>query len=1049
MSGSFPQPLQPPTLVGCLNVVCLFVLAMICQTAGGQAERGQAAATQSLGRSAGTSFAEDIQPLLGKYCLRCHQLENQESGVRVDQLSGEILDEQLSLLKGIQRQIEQAEMPPADEPQPSAEESAQLLAWISESIIAVRTRNTERHGTVRRLTVSQYRNTLRDLLGLDEDLTSVLPPDAISKEGFSNNAQAMILSPLQVESYLDIAIQALELCIVDERTPPVIQSFRMELGKGINDNPCPDSLILGANSALLDNADFLVTQPEQAKPFAFTPFAMRTNYDFIEGYQGNDTVRGWRKFDSIYHSVFACVRGTPGYPKGEAYEVIDEGLLLRPAIPSAEIFGVENTYGPKANFKISLRELPNSGNFRVRVRARRYDDALLLDDASHCDDAFFAVRQPAADAMFVELGSRENSKSPGTGAVTVARPGIYRVDVHLSTPANSQHFQLQLGDRHFSAKLPNSKPVLVDPDAAGASAEDTHATPFMVVRLEEGEFAMAARAGDNAGLLGVRLSRLDESHPLTKEFIRFENRTPTLGVHLGLRRDCGSTLTQVGDLQRVAHEGWQEYVFEGAINNFPSPIVEANNVNYLAGIREIGVRSEYTDGRDMPRLLVRSVEFEGPLYNKWPPVRHRNIFIDSPDKEEPEAYAVAILESFAEKAFRRPVTEAELDRLMHVWRVSYDEQTDFVQSIKDALSVVLTSPQFLFIIENSRGPQAEDLDEYELAAKLSYFLWNSPPDQRLLHLASTGTLRHTLNNEVDRMIVDQLFSKFVEQFTSEWLSLDKFDVVSIDRDMFPDLTREAKAQLRQEPVRFLEHLFRENLPVRNLVNSDFVMANEVVASYYGLADAADQGFDFIPVPHAQEQRLGGVLTQAAILAGLSNGRESNPIKRGAWLARKIIAEPPADPPPNVPMLEEDHTSELTLRQQLEAHRNQKGCVKCHEGIDPWGIPFEAFDAAGLFRMVPEAETTSQLPDSDELAGVIVPGSEVKHFGELQAYLATERLDQVAFSLMKHLATYATGRTPTYNEIVFLQEKGLELKARGYRTRDMLHFIINSDLFLKK
>lgn len=192
-----------------------------------------------------------------------------------------------------------------------------------------------------------------------------------------------------------------------------------------------------------------------------------------------------------------------------------------------------------------------------------------------------------------------------------------------------------------------------------------------------------------------------------------------------------------------------------------------------------------------------------------------------------------------------------------------------------------------------------------------------------------------------------------------------------------------------------------------------------------------------------------MLTQAAVLAGLSNGRESNPIKRGAWLARKIIAEPPADPPPNVPMLEEDHTSELTLRQQLEAHRNQKGCVKCHEGIDPWGIPFEAFDAAGLFREVADAETTSQLPDSEELAGVIVPGIEVKNFDELQAYLATERLDQVAFSLLKHLATYATGRTPSYNEIVFLQEKGLELKASGYRTRDMLHFIINSDLFLKK
>src|SRR6185503_9066007 len=142
------------------------------------------------------------------------------------------------------------------------------------------------------------------------------------------------------------------------------------------------NLVLGANSFLLANPDVLVTELAPARPFDYEPFAMRTRYEFIEGYVGNDTIRAWKKFDSIYHSVFACLRGTPGYPKGEAHQVVASGLLLRPAIPSPEIFGQSSTYGPMANFKISLRELPEQGNFRITVKAARYDDGLLLEGGS-------------------------------------------------------------------------------------------------------------------------------------------------------------------------------------------------------------------------------------------------------------------------------------------------------------------------------------------------------------------------------------------------------------------------------------------------------------------------------------------------------------------------------------------------------------------------------------------------------------------------------------------------------------------------------------------
>ena len=279
--------------------------------------------------------------------------------------------------------------------------------------------------------------------------------------------------------------------------------------------------------------------------------------------------------------------------------------------------------------------------------------------------------------------------------------------------------------------------------------------------------------------------------------------------------------------------------------------------------------------------------------------------------------------------------------------------------------MVLTSPQFLLLVENSKTPAPEPLDSYELSSKLSYFLWNGPPDQKTLQLAASGTLRTQLDAEVSRMIADPRFSRFTREFTSQWLSLDKFQVLEPDRKRYPKLTRDARAQLKQEPVEFLQYLIRNNLPVRDLIQSDFVVANEAVASYYDLAEKPESGFQFVAIKHGRPE-LGGVLTQAAIMAGLSDGRESNPVKRGAWLARKIIAEPPADPPPNVPALKEDTTG-LTLRQRIEQHRNQPACRQCHAKIDPWGVAFEQFDAGGRLKPQP-VDAKSTLPDNTEING---------------------------------------------------------------------------------
>ena len=1171
------------------------------------------------------SFEQQVKPFLNQNCLRCHNEETSMSGVRVDQLDAGLEDRHIKLWEGIRNRIRAGTMPPKGQPQPASAERQAMVEWITQALEVARLRPAPKNGQVRRLTVAQYRNTLRELLQLDDDLADGLPPDAVSKDGFVNNQETLQLSPLLLEAYLEIAEAALNRAIVDPKVRPAIQNVRVDLGASINPKPLPEKLILGAGNLLLDNKDFVVTEPALTKPFAFEPHHMQTKYRFIEGYQGNDTVRGWREYDSIYHAVFACMRGSGGYPKGSAYGTVPRGLLLRPAIPSDELFGLDGTYGPKANFKISLRELPDHGRFRVTVMAAKYDDGLLLDSGA----------APAANVSDSVI-----SREPATlQTVTIKKAGIYQVDVHASERRNTpvapdssrlseglagswpmdgnagkgklegkaqfvdspfgkavsltadgdsvaiprydalnfgegdftvaawihprqvrrariiglgangtQGWSLELaGNRgggalrietvgqdnqpngtvsspagtiranawqHVAAVVRRGKetrlyvngyPVakgeigsenLDNPKAnliLGRIAEtqqfrgdldevriyrralgeaeiqglvqpgrqfvvapppektqdvtlklgtrEFSGTPkqpaFLAVRLEAGPLPVQAKHTGMADLDRIVFTPLDAGNEVSKRFLAFEKRSPRIGVHLGIRRDCGSSLVPAGEAQIVTSGKLTRFVFEGAIRNFPSTDVEKDNVNYLAGVREIGVRSEYTDGRDMPRLLIRSVEFEGPFYDTWPPPPHRNIFIDYARKDDLPAYAREIIRTFAVRAYRRPITATEESALISVYRKSTAAGRTFQESVKDALEVVLTSPQFLFLIENSRTPQAEPLESYELASKLSYFLWNGPPDRTTLKLAASGALRKQLDAEVGRMIDDPRFSQFTREFASQWLSLDKFSVLEPDRKRYPNLTRDTRAQLRQEPIQFLQYMIRHNLGVKNLIASDFVMANETVASYYDLTNKPDTGFQFVPIVHGRRE-LGGVLTEAAIMAGLSDGRESNPVKRGAWLARRIIAEPPADPPPNVPALKEDTTEKLTLRQRLEQHRNQPGCQQCHTKIDPWGVAFEEFDAGGRLKTQP-ADARSILPDKTEVSGI----------DDLKRYLAEDRIDQVAFSFLKHLATYATGRSLTYNELSYLKQDGLKLRAGGYRTKDMMRYVVNSKMFLEK
>ena len=248
------------------------------------------AKAQSTQEQLSETFRQQIAPWIKQNCTNCHNEENRESGIRVDNLDDSLPDSSIRLWQAIFDQVTEGKMPPEDQPQPTDQERQRFTQWLSDALHLAKTRPTPRNGLMRRLTVPQYDRTLKTLLGIDRNLTETLPPEALSRDGFTNQANTLAINPLQLETYFKIADEALDAALIDPNLPPVIEFFRMDLGKSIHPNPSSEQLILGANNHLLANSDFMVTEPELTKPFSFERFRLQRKFRFIEGYQGNDTV---------------------------------------------------------------------------------------------------------------------------------------------------------------------------------------------------------------------------------------------------------------------------------------------------------------------------------------------------------------------------------------------------------------------------------------------------------------------------------------------------------------------------------------------------------------------------------------------------------------------------------------------------------------------------------------------------------------------------------------------------------------------------------------
>ncbi len=404
---------------------------------------------------------------------------------------------------------------------------------------------------------------------------------------------------------------------------------------------------------------------------------------------------------------------------------------------------------------------------------------------------------------------------------------------------------------------------------------------------------------------------------------------------------------------------------------------------------------------DKRNKFLNMIKFVGPYPAKVEKASRRLILVCDPETGG-DPCVKRILSKAAYRAYRRPVTKSEIDGLMNFVRLAQAEGQSAEQGIQLALQAILVSPHFLFRIE--RDPpgdrsQIHPVSEFELASRLSYFLWSSMPDDRLLSLAESGKLRASMDAEIKRMLADAKASAFAANFAGQWLETRNLDSVKPDPGKFPEWNAELRDAMKMETNLFFEHMLRENRPIAEFLDARYTFLNERLAKHYGIDGVA--GPDFRRVELTTEQR-GGVLSHAGVLTVSSYPTRTSPVIRGKYVLQNIMGAPPPPPPPDVPTLDEEAVgTKLSLRQQMEQHRANPSCASCHNRMDTLGFGLENYDAIGRWRTM-----DGRFPV--DVSGTFPSGKSFQTPAAMRALLRDD-LPEFARCLTEKMLTYALGR----------------------------------------
>ncbi len=1038
-----------------------------------------------------TGLVSDVKPLLEEYCFACHSDEKTKGDVNLRRLlDGESIAEHFKTWELVIDMLEFEDMPPEEEPQPTADQRAQIIDSLGAIIEKTVHLNAGDPGpvTLRRLTSAEYAYTIKDLTGLDLSLEKSFVGEAVGGEGFSNVGEVQFVQDAILERYLEAAKTVASHAIVG--SGPL--GFYQDPGKTGQEISAINRI-----KRLYRQHGFRTGAGEGAKAYGLEQYGRA----FFAAWRFKH--RSEQEIERLSLSSLAKEEGISTEFLTHIWETLNDST---PSFPSSEIVHAWQNL-PEANSASSaaIREqcaqlYDRLFSWQKTLAASTQDDEeypVLTDDPFKANRSHnFAVRLNAAEGTDInafEIRVRTaDSSSSLSPAVLWKNPRIdYRdadgktqsqplAEMVTSETAKELQFGRGVGDSSIDAHdflISGGKSLtirFVEPEGSGRAVFKSEA----IIDVESGDDTLVrcevtdgSNTRETAASTGAASALLAD--PGSPNLPQWET-----GI-----REFARNLAQVSHGEPTPSDrDWIPEPFDNTYNKpernyFHTAIKYHRDDRFLMenmlgpNLREELERAwtdlltafDYHD--TIFRFVLKKYQIEAPgtaieavdrswINQQGQPERGYllNLYEDFHAKqarlESARTGHLLDVVAFAEEAWRKPLTSLQRQRLSDFYDYLVGEKEQSHEgAIRSLIARVLVAPDFLYRVESPEKPAPiVALSDFALATRLSYFLWSSKPDKALLDAAVRGELvdPDNLVNHAKRMLADPKARRLATEFFGQWFGFYRFDdFTGIDAEHFPGFSVDLKASLYDESVSFFEYIVAQDRPLDEVLFADYTFLNRSLAKHYGIPweESDDSPRDsLIRVEGVGDYNRGGLLRQGSILAVTSAPLRTSAVKRGDWVLRRVLGTPTPPPPADAGSIpaEESTGDGLTLRERLEAHRSDESCVNCHMRIDPLGFALEQYDPVGQWR---ENYGDGGAIDT---SGILKDGTEITGFSGLSDYLNREKAT-FHRNLSLKLLGYALGRSEIVSDRLLI-DKMMESLNSDNRLSSLVALIVASEQF---
>ena len=971
-----------------------------------------AIAVQAADTGLDRQFTETVRPFVTKYCAGCHsgaspagQLDLRGYATYADVVRD------YQRWDTVRQRLTAGTMPPKPVPPPPDAARQSVVAWISAMRTAETHRNAGDPGPVlaHRLSNSEYDYTIRDLTGVDIRPAREFPVDPANPEGFDNSGESLAMSPALLNKYLQAAREVANHMVLT-----------------------PDGFDFAPYPMLVE------TDREKYAIQRIVDFYLRQPTDFADYFQA-----AWR-----YEH-----RAALGKPTATLASIAAEAKLSPKYLPMVWdiLEGQADEVGPIAKLRAMWRALPATETDELRPRCVAMRDFVerirrhtAMQYVAPVVRGLPAASQPLINWKFREFNAHRRDSDPAA----------LRNDTDpAQEPPKIPKFAGLHGEAatRWAAVIQNER--LSDPDLVVPAAQrDRYQAAFQrLAHVFPDAFYIKERGRYFPDDTEDKGRLLSAGYHNVMGYWRDDVPLQELILDDAARKHLDRLWTEFDFISEFTLHTWVQYYFnqsgevdgKGAESGtLRPPDAAVSTPEIIFEQRDKYLAKAQADPRANPVAMEAiRVHFE------WV-----NNTLRSMEKlhAEAEPLQVQALAHFAEHAYRRPLVPAERDKILSFYK-SLREKGGLTheEAIRDSIVSILMSPNFSYVMP-SRIPRStaatEPLSPYELASRLSYFLWSSMPDAELLAHAADGDLSKpaVLLSQAHRMLKDDRARSIAVEFGGNWLDFRRFEEYnSVDRGRFPSFTNELREAMFEEPVRYLDDVIRGDRSVLDLIYGNYTFVNPVLAKHYGMPDVAGGPDHWIRVDNAAKYGRGGILPMSVFLTLNAPGLRTSPVKRGHWVVKEVLGEVIPPPPPVVPELPSDESKlDLPLRDVLAKHRANAVCASCHARFDSFGLVFEGYGPVGEQR-------THDLAGHPVDTAAPYKDTTITGFEGLRAYIREHRQNDFLDNLCRKLLAYSLGRSLLISDEPEIEQMKSVLAANGDRFTPLVDAIVTSKQFLNR